>query len=145
MLHRLIAAVLVVIGLALLAFGIGGMIRASRMTMFLTTVAESQGSRIDPKDWAAHWRVASAGMASTGVGITAAAIGVWRNRAWGSFVVAGTCVFILLSDFVAVGTGYSKYAFERSGLGENLAVSAVAILAMIAGIRRRRVEASSVG
>lgn len=143
MVHRIFAALLLLSGLALLFYGIRGVVRAERMAEFLAFVAPLQGIVVDQHDWARHWRLASVGMVISAVGFLTASAGVFRRRPWGSFVVAATCALMLLSDLTGVVSGYSRYAFEIGDLPERTFLVVVLTAALIVALKQRHAAASS--
>jgi hypothetical protein len=126
---RIAGIMFIVLGAALAALGITGVIHGPSMAAFSSELAQSRGLAFDRSTWLVHWRVWGSAVVCVGamVGLAGAALALQKR--WGLLPLAMVLFLAATAPWVLEWVGLVRYRFERPGSVETLTLLAFALLA----------------
>ena len=140
---RVIGIALLVLGAALAALGIDGLVQGSFLAAFSKSLADSAGLRgFDPQVWRLHWMLNSAALGCIGSLIAIAGIAVAFRRHWGFLLVAAVLAISAIAPWLLHALGLARYVYERANLIETVVLMALASVAWRCSCSRKYIETS---
>ena len=122
---RIGGVAVLLLGLALAAAGIVGILRGPSML--------SSG---DSSTWLYHWRLWGIGIACGGGAIAIAGVALALGKRWGFLLLALVMIFAATVPWIIQGFGLTRYPYERPGSMETFVFLALALPALWGYFRR---------
>ena len=141
MFTRIFGLSAVAIGVCCLVFGVYGAVKAASMGGDLLVEANAGVIALDPADWIARWRESCLMIAAAGAVAIVGGTMILKGRPLGFLLVAVIAVLLAVLPWIGQALGATRYAFEQASLAESLAEGAIAVAALVAYGRSRRIAA----
>ena len=138
MLLRVGGIVILILGIAVAAAGIVGIMHGPSATALANAIAGlPASSEIDGSTWLHHWRLWGIGIGCGGVAIAISGAALAGGRQWGFLLLAIAMIFAATAPWIIQGLGLTRYPYERAGSMETFVFLALSRPAVWGYLRHR--------
>ena len=130
--------VILILGIAVAAAGIVGIMHGPSMAALANAIARSPApSGIDSSMWLHHWRLWGIGIGCGGMAIALSGGALAAGRPWGFLLLAIAMTFAATAPWIIQGLGLTRYPYERAGSMETFVFLALSLPAVWGYLRHR--------
>ena len=130
--------VILILGIAVAAAGIVGIMHGPSMAALANAIARSPApSGIDSSMWLHHWRLWGIGIGCGGMAIALSGGALAAGRPWGFLLLAIAMTFAATAPWIIQGLGLTRYPYERAGSMETFVFLALSLPAIWGYFRHR--------
>ena len=135
---RVGGVVILILGIAVAAAGIVGIMHGPSMAALANAIARSPApSGIDSSMWLHHWRLWGIGIGCGGMAIALSGGALAAGRPWGFLLLAIAMTFAATAPWIIQGLGLTRYPYERAGSMETFVFLALSLPAVWGYLRHR--------
>ena len=135
---RVGGVVILILGIAVAAAGIVGVMHGPSVATLADAIARSPASsEIDSSTWLHHWRLWGIGIGCGGMAIALSGAALAAGKPWGFLLLAIAMIFAATAPWIIQGLGLTRYPYERAGSMETFVFLALSLPAVWGYLRHR--------
>ena len=128
---RIAGIVTVLLGIAVAAAGVVGIMRGPSMAALAEALARSRASSaFESSTWLHHWTLWGIGIGCGGGAIATAGAALALGRRWGFLLLGLVMIFAATAPWIIQGLGLTRYPYERAGSIETFVFLALSLPAV---------------